>query len=61
MLTFKPIWPLSFVNYDLCFALYGTPAASSVSVSSWALYFGIFLVLAFVWIPILKIKVSSFS
>jgi hypothetical protein len=48
MPTFTPMGPFaSYTNYDLCFALYGNPITSSIPVSNWALYFGIFLIVVF--------------
>ena len=54
MTTFTPMGPFTFANYDLCFAVYGS-STSSVPVSNWALYFGIFLMVAFVGFRFLKI------
>jgi hypothetical protein len=48
--------PFLFTNYDLCFAITGTPIASSIPVSNWALYFGIFLMVAFIGFRFLKLK-----
>lgn len=57
MPTFTPKGPFTtFVNWDLCFAVYGSTITSSVPISNWALYFGIFLMVAFVGFRFLKIK-----
>lgn len=54
--TFTPMGPFAFVNYDLCFAINGSAITSSVPVSNWALYFGIFLMVVFVGFRFLKLK-----